>query len=77
MYDPRTKLANDVIKQVSAHFKKMVFDTIIPRNVRLSEAPSNEIPISIYDPQCPGARAYNALAKELIQRDTAGAANGA
>jgi len=77
MYDPRTKLANDVIKQVSAHFKKLVFDTIIPRNVRLSEAPSNEIPISIYDPQCPGARAYNALAKELVQRDAAGGANGA
>jgi chromosome partitioning protein len=69
MYDPRTRLANDVIKQVSAHYKETVLNTIIPRNIRLSEAPSFEMPISIYDPQCPGARAYNALAQELLRRD--------
>ena len=71
MYDPRTRLANDVIKQVSAHYKDTVFNTIIPRNIRLSEAPSYEMPISLFDPQCPGARAYNALAKELIRRTIA------
>ena len=77
MYDPRTRLANDVIKQVSAHYKDTVLNTIIPRNIRLSEAPSFEMPISLYDPQCPGARAYNALAQELLRRDSAGGKNGA
>jgi len=72
MYDPRTRLANDVIKLVSAHYKDMVFNTIIPRNIRLSEAPSEGIPISIYDPQCTGARAYQALAGEFMKREYAG-----
>ncbi|MDR0444144.1 MAG: AAA family ATPase [Treponema sp.] len=75
MYDPRTRLANDVIKQVSAHFKDTVFNTIIPRNIRLSEAPSYGMPISLYDPQCPGARAYKALAQEFIRRNNAGGTN--
>jgi len=68
MYDPRTRLANDVIKQVSAIYKDTVLNTIIPRNIRLSEAPSYGMPISLYDPQCPGARAYYTLAQELIRR---------
>jgi chromosome partitioning protein len=68
MYDSRTRLAQDVIKQVSAYFKHKVFTTIIPRNVRLSEAPSHGLPISIYDPQCTGARAYQSLAREVISR---------
>jgi len=72
MYDPRTRLANDVIKQVSAHFKDTVFNTIIPRNIRLSEAPSYGMPITLYDPQCPGARAYNTLAQELLYRESGG-----
>jgi chromosome partitioning protein len=72
MYDPRTRLANEVIKQVSAHFKDTVLNTIIPRNIRLSEAPSFEMPISLYDPQCPGARAYRTLAKELLYRENGG-----
>ena len=70
MYDPRTRLANDVIKHISAIYKDMVFNTIIPRNIRLSEAPSYGMPISVYDPQCPGARAYFALAQELLKRPT-------
>jgi chromosome partitioning protein len=69
MYDPRTRLAQDVVKQVSAYFKSKVFSTIIPRNVRLSEAPSHGLPISVYDPQCAGARAYQSLAREVIKRD--------
>jgi len=77
MYDPRTRLANDVIKQVSAHYKEAVFNTIIPRNIRLSEAPSFGMPISVYDPQCPGARAYYALAQEVIRRSSPGGKNGA
>jgi len=72
MYDNRTRLANDVIKQVSAHYKDKVLNTIIPRNIRLSEAPSFRMPISLYDPQCPGARAYSALAQEILRRDKAG-----
>jgi len=77
MYDPRTRLANDVIKQVSAHYKDKVLNTIIPRNIRLSEAPSYRMPISLYDPQCPGARAYHTLAQEIIKRDKAGGKDGA
>jgi len=68
MYDPRTRLAQDVVKQVTTYFKDTVFSTIIPRNVRLSEAPSHGQPISLYDPHCSGARAYQSLARELIQR---------
>jgi chromosome partitioning protein len=73
MYDPRTRLAQDVVRNVSAYFKYKVFSTIIPRNIRLSEAPSHGMPISLYDPQCPGARAYRSLALELIQRASSGA----
>jgi chromosome partitioning protein len=73
MYDSRTRLAQDVVRQVSAYFKTTVFTTIIPRNVRLSEAPSHGQPINLYDPHCSGARAYRSLALELIQRGTAGA----
>jgi chromosome partitioning protein len=68
MYDPRTRLAQDVVRNVSAYFKNKVFTTIIPRNVRLSEAPSHGLPISLYDPQCSGARAYQSLTEEVIQR---------
>jgi len=73
MYDPRTKLAHDVIKQVSAYFKDAIFSTIIPRNVRLSEAPSHGQPIVLYDPNCAGAKAYQSLAREIIQRNAKGA----
>jgi chromosome partitioning protein len=71
MYDPRTRLAQDVVKKVSAYFKTSVFSTIIPRNVRLSEAPSHGQPISLYDPQCSGARAYQSLAQEVLKRSAA------
>ncbi|MDR2467897.1 MAG: ParA family protein [Spirochaetaceae bacterium] len=66
MYDGRTKLAQDVVKQVSAYFKDKVYTTIIPRNVRLSEAPSHGLPISRYDPSCAGALAYQSLVAEII-----------
>jgi chromosome partitioning protein len=68
MYDARTKLGQEVVRQVSARFKKQVFNTIIPRNIRLSEAPSHGVPISQYDPQCIGAKSYKMLAEELIKR---------
>jgi len=68
MYDPRTRLAQDVVKNVQGYFKNKVFSTIIPRNVRLSEAPSRGQPIVLYDPHCSGARAYQSLAREVLSR---------
>jgi chromosome partitioning protein len=68
MYDSRTRLAQQVVKEVGAYFKSKVFTTIIPRNVRLSEAPSHGLPISQYDPLCPGARAYKSLTREVLNR---------
>jgi chromosome partitioning protein len=68
MYDTRTRLAQEVVKEVSAYFKNKVFTTIIPRNVRLSEAPSHGLPISLYDPQCNGAKAYKSLTEEVLSR---------
>jgi chromosome partitioning protein len=68
MYDARTRLTQEVVRQVSARFKSQVFNTIIPRNIRLSESPSHGLPISQYDPQCIGAKTYKLLAEELIQR---------
>jgi chromosome partitioning protein len=68
MYDQRTKLAQDVVRQVTAYFKDRVYKTIIPRNVRLSEAPSHGIPISQYDALCVGARSYKSLAEEVLNR---------
>ena len=68
MYDSRTNLAQEVVQQVSSYFKASVFSTIIPRNVRLSEAPSHGLPICKYDPKCQGAKSYEKLAKEVIER---------
>jgi chromosome partitioning protein len=66
MYDSRTRLAHEVVKEVTGYFKDKVFRTIIPRNVRLSEAPSFAKPISQYDPECIGARSYRRLAEEVM-----------
>lgn len=68
MYDPRNRLSRDVSKQLLKHFGQQIFRTVIPRNVRLAEAPSHGLPVTQYDPGCPGARAYSALAAELIKR---------
>jgi chromosome partitioning protein len=68
MYDQRTKLAQDVVRQVTSYFKDRVFRTIVPRNVRLSEAPSHGVPISQYDASCVGARSYKSLAEEVLNR---------
>jgi chromosome partitioning protein len=68
MYDSRTKLAQDVVQQVTEYFKDKVFRTIVPRNVRLSEAPSHGKPICLYDSGCIGAKSYQSLAKELAER---------
>lgn len=68
MYDSRTRLAQDVVQQVSGYFGDKVFSTIIPRNVRLSEAPSHGVPICLYDPSCIGAKSYEKLAAEVLAR---------
>ncbi len=66
MYDMRTRLAQEVVQEVTGYFKEKVFHTIIPRNVRLSEAPSFAKPINLYDPECIGAKSYQKLANEVI-----------
>ena len=69
MYDARTNLAQQVVQQVREHFGELVFRAVIPRSVRLSEAPSYGEPILRYDPQSAGALAYHALCQELIRSD--------
>ena len=67
MYDARTNLSNQVVKEVKKYFEDKVYKTVIPRNVRLSEAPSYGMPISIYDPKSKGAKAYEKFTKELLK----------
>ncbi|MGH2733522.1 MAG: ParA family protein [Actinomycetota bacterium] len=68
MYDARTRLAEDVAGQVREHFPEKVFRTVIPRSVRLSEAPSFGQPVALRDPRSKGARAYLDLAREVVER---------
>ena len=68
MHDGRTRLAKDVERDVREHFPSLVFDTVIPRNVRISESPSHGVPVTHYDPHCVGADAYFELAKEVAAR---------
>ncbi len=68
MHDGRTRLAQDVEREVRDHFPSLVFDTVIPRNVRVGEAPSFGKPVIHYDPHCAGADAYFELAKEVTAR---------
>ena len=69
MFDARTNLSIQVVDEVKAYFKDKVFRAIIPRNVRLSEAPSYGMPISIYDPKSKGAEQYQELAREVLERE--------
>lgn len=69
MYDARTNLGSEVVEEVRKYFRERVYDTIIPRNVRLSEAPSHGQSIIDYDPKSKGAENYHALAKEVMNRD--------
>ena len=68
MHDGRTRLAQDVEREVRQHFPELVFETVIPRNVRIGEAPSHGVPITQHDPLCPGSVAYLKLAKEVAAR---------
>jgi chromosome partitioning protein len=69
MYDLRLRLSNQVVNEVNSHFKNMVFDTIIPRNVRLSESPSFGVPAILHDAESKGAISYLNLAKEIIRKN--------
>lgn len=69
MVDMRTRLSTDVIEEVKKHFGDKVFNTMIPRNVRTSEAPSFGQPVVFYDPSCRGAEAYRAFAREFARRN--------
>src|SRR5213596_3276053 len=68
MHDGRTRLAQDVERELRQHFPELVFDSVIPRNIRISEAPSFGVPVIHYDPHCAGADAYFELAKEVAAR---------
>ena len=67
MYDARTNLANQVIQEVKKYFQDKVYETIVPRNVRLSEAPSHGKPVILYDPKSKGSEVYLDFAKEVVQ----------
>jgi chromosome partitioning protein len=72
MFDPRNNLSNDVSAQLLEHFGDKVYRTIVPRNVRLAEAPSHGLPVITYDPLSAGAKAYLALAGEVLRRHDGG-----
>src|SRR6185295_14800553 len=77
MYDERTNLSSAVAADLRDFYGQQVFETVIPRNVRLAEAPSYGKPITLYDPHSKGAEAYFQLAKEIIAHDTKGIGSGA
>ncbi len=69
MFDPRTNLAADVVKEVNNHFPDQAFKAVVPRNIRLAEAPSYGLPVSAYAPTSVGAKAYEELAREVLKGD--------
>ncbi len=69
MFDGRTNLSIEVVEEVKKYFKGKVYTTIIPRNVKLAEAPSYGVPIVLYDNSCRGAEAYSELADEFLQNE--------
>jgi chromosome partitioning protein len=70
MYDVRLRLSNQVVEEVKTHFQQMVFDTIIPRNVKLSESPSFGIPVILHDADSKGAISYLNLAREIVEKNS-------
>ena len=69
MFDKRNKLSSQVDIEARKHFKNKVYKTVVPRNVRLSEAPSHGMPCLIYDKKCPGSKSYINLAQEFIDQE--------
>jgi chromosome partitioning protein len=71
MFDARTNLSLQVVENVKSNLKQNIYKTIIPRNVRLAEAPSHGLPINLYDPKSAGSEGYRQLASEVIEKDDA------
>ncbi len=69
MYDRRNKLSSEVENEARNYFKKKVYNTVVPRNVRLSEAPSHGVPVLLYDKSCPGSKAYYDFTDEFLDQD--------
>ena len=69
MYDKRNKLSGEVEKEAREYFKEKVYRTVVPRNVRLSEAPSHGMPVLLYDKNCPGSRSYFNLTQEFLDQE--------
>ena len=69
MFDKRNKLSNQVELEARNYFKDKVYPTVVPRNVRLSEAPSHGIPVLLYDKMCPGSKAYFKFTEEFLEQD--------
>ena len=69
MYDSRLRLSNQVVEEVSTHFKQLVFETLIPRNIKLSESPSFGIPAIAHDAESKGAISYLNLAREILNKN--------
>jgi chromosome partitioning protein len=69
MYDKRNKLSGQVEKEARDYFKEKVYETVIPRNVRLSEAPSHGVPVLIYDKTCPGSKSYYSFTEEFLNQE--------
>ena len=70
MYDGRALISKQISAEIHKFFGKKMFNTVIPRNIRVSEAPSHGVPVMIHDPRCNGAKAYVALADEFLQRES-------
>ena len=70
MYDARTNLSAQVVENVKDNLTQHIYSTLIPRNIRLAEAPSYGLPINLYDPKSSGAEAYMLLAEEVIQKNS-------
>ncbi len=69
MYDKRNKLSSEVEKEAREYFKEKVYQTVVPRNVRLSEAPSHGVPVLNYDKTCPGSKSYFSLTEEFLNQE--------
>jgi len=69
MFDPRNKLTHEVVKEMKSHFPEKLYETVIPRNVKLSESPSFGKPVILYDPESKGSHAYQQLAVEFLRRN--------
>lgn len=70
MYDGRALISKQISAEIHKFFGKIMFNTVVPRNIRVSEAPSHGVPVMVHDPKCNGAKAYVALAEEFLQRES-------